>query len=223
MADRRPPVGSPVDRDEVDPDRQPRQGRAVRERRRRPAARPIARRRAARLRWSSDSSASPKSRRPRQRTSTTTSVLGGPGSIPTRSSSSRPTRTFRARTSQPPATSRSATSGLRGVAQLRGAGPAGVGHGPNRWQAPLTRDLSTAEPGELGRPDDRADRLVVLVGLDVAHRDRDHRPGVRELERGEVVVAGELVAGPPRRRRTAPAGRRPAAPGAPASTCGGAA
>ena len=39
------------------------------------------------------------------------------------------------------------------------------------------------------------DRLVVLVGLVVAHRDGDHRPGVRELERGEVIVAGEAVVG----------------------------
>ena len=55
----------------------------------------------ARLRWSTVSSGRPKSRPARQRTSTTTSAAGGPGSTATRSSSWRPTWTFRARTVQP--------------------------------------------------------------------------------------------------------------------------
>ena len=50
-----------------------------------------------------------RARRRASRTSTTTSAGGGPGSIATRSSSSRPTRTFRARIVQPAASRRAAT------------------------------------------------------------------------------------------------------------------
>ena len=51
----------------------------------------------------------PKSRRRRQRTSTITSIGGGPGSTATRSSSWRPTWTFRARTVQPASLRRAPT------------------------------------------------------------------------------------------------------------------
>jgi hypothetical protein len=68
-----------------------------------------ARRRCARLRWSTVSSANPKSRLPRQRTSTITSIGGGPGSTATRSSSWRPTWMFRARMVQPASLSRAPT------------------------------------------------------------------------------------------------------------------
>jgi hypothetical protein len=69
-----------------------------------------ARRTNERLRWSTVSSANPYARLPRQRTSTTTSAAGGPGSTATRSNSWRPTWTFRARTVQPASISRPATS-----------------------------------------------------------------------------------------------------------------
>ena len=52
----------------------------------------------------------PERPRRRRRTSTTTSCGGGPGSTATRSSSWRPTWTFRARIDQPASTSRCATS-----------------------------------------------------------------------------------------------------------------
>ena len=74
---------------------------AVRQRRRGRAGRRSPCRTRVRLRWSTVSSGSPKPRDDRQRTSTTTSAAGGPGSTATRSSSWRPTWTFRARMVQP--------------------------------------------------------------------------------------------------------------------------
>ena len=70
----------------------------------------VAIRRRVRFRWSTVSSGRPKPRDDRQRTSTITSASGGPGSTATTSSSWRPTWTFRARTVQPAARSRTRTS-----------------------------------------------------------------------------------------------------------------
>ena len=119
---------------------------------RRPSSRP---RRAARRRFrkSTVSSARPNARVLRRRTSTITSCAGagGPGSTATRSSSWRPTWTFRARIDQPCSVSRSATR-ASASSPSRCAAVRFLGRAPG-WpstagscQPPLTWRLSRVSP-----------------------------------------------------------------------------
>ena len=89
-AGRSAPPGRRLDDDQVDPDRERRQRATVGQL---PRSMSVATARQVRraCAWSNVSSGRPKSRLPRQRTSTTTRAAGGPGSMATRSSSSRPT------------------------------------------------------------------------------------------------------------------------------------
>ncbi len=106
-----------------------------------------------RLRWSTVSSGEAESRRRRQRTSTITSIGGGPGSTATRSSSWRPTWTFRARTVQPASLSRAATRASAvspascAVVRVRAEGrPSTVDRASRRSSAAITRRSPGAHP-----------------------------------------------------------------------------
>ena len=128
MADPRlPSPFARLDHDEIEPQRQPRDQATVRQR---PTLQQAVRRRRGRG-CACGGRPSPRAARSRATRASgprrSTSAAGGPGSTATRSSSWRPTWTFRARTVQPASTSRSSDQALGGVAGPLGRGPDRVG------------------------------------------------------------------------------------------------
>ena len=218
MADARLPARRPrLDDDEVEPERQPRdaarrraarRGRAGRRRRRAPAC-------------ACGGRPSPRAARSlapaRQRTSTTTSAGGGPGSTATRSSSWRPTWTFRARIVQPAAGQPGGDERLGGVARLLRRGPSRVRRPVDPCRHRGGRRSTAASPAvrASGRRALQGGQVERVERRVVGH-DRDQlalEQVVRLRRRGRVRRAGRGRAG----RRRASAGARGTSAGGTAS------
>ena len=156
----------------------------------------------------------------RQRTSTITSAAGGPGSTATRSSSWRPTWTFRARTVQPASSSRDGDQRLGGVAGLLGRGPRPAPRSADPWprcvHAALTRPYRALTRGCTGARRASAElerREVGGVERRVVGHDR------HELALEQLVGRRRRATG--RRAGRSRAGRRRASAGARGTSAGG--